>query len=69
MQDVPVWGEYANTLDLAGQNAVPRPVTVVWPDQSPAIAQQVNAVLAGQQSPEEGMSKLKGTLEQIESSA
>lgn len=66
--DVPVWGEYANTLKLAGENAVPRPVTAVWPDESPAIAERVNAVLAGQQAPEAAMSELKGTLEQIENS-
>lgn len=68
MQDVPVWGRYAKTLDIAGKNAVPRPVTVVWPDESPAIAQQVNAVLAGQTPPQNGMADLKSTLEEIENS-
>jgi len=69
MEDIAIWGEYADTLDIGGKNAVPRPVTVVWPDESPAIAERVNAVLAGQQSPEEGMSTLKKTLEDLEGSA
>ena len=68
LQDVPVWGKYADTIKVAGENAVPRPVTSVWPDQSSAIAERVNAVLAGQQAPDSGMSELKSTLEQLENS-
>ncbi|ESP88718.1 sugar ABC transporter substrate-binding protein [Candidatus Halobonum tyrrellensis G22] len=66
--DIPVWGEYAETLQIAGENAMPRPVTVVWPDESPAIAERVSAVLAGQEAPDAAMSELKSTLETIESS-
>ena len=68
IEDVPVWGKYADTLNVAGENAVPRPVTVVWPDESPAIAERVSAVLAAQQSPSDGMSQLSDTLEQLENS-
>ena len=67
--DLPVWGEHAETLRLAGENAVPRPVTAVWPDESPAIAERVNASLAGQQAPQSAMDELKSTLQQIEDSA
>jgi ABC-type glycerol-3-phosphate transport system substrate-binding protein len=68
ISQVPVWGEYADTLSIAGENSIPRPVTVVWPDQSPAIAQRVNGVLAGQQAPQPAMNQLQQTLEQIEQS-
>ena len=63
-----VWSDYTDTLTFAGENAVPRPVTAVWPDESTAIADKVNSVLAGQQAPDPAMSELKSTLEQIESS-
>lgn len=69
IDDVPVWGEYADTLQIAGENAVPRPVTAVWPDQSPAVAERVNAVISGQQAPESAMEELQSTLQQLEDSA
>jgi ABC-type glycerol-3-phosphate transport system substrate-binding protein len=68
ISDIPVWGEYADTLKLAGENAVPRPVTSVWPDQTEAIAEQVNAALSGQKSPTAAMEDLQSTLEEIEES-
>ncbi|WP_433629129.1 extracellular solute-binding protein [Halomicrococcus sp. NG-SE-24] len=67
-QQVDVWGDYLETLRLAGENAIPRPVTVVWPDESTAIADRVNAVLAQQQAPDQAMSALKSTLQDIEGS-
>ena len=68
IDQIPVWGEYADTLTVAGENSVPRPVTAVWPDQSPAIAQSVNGVLAGGQPPQQAMQQLQQTLNQIEQS-
>ncbi|RDI72754.1 extracellular solute-binding protein [Halopelagius longus] len=68
-QQVEVIGRYLEQLKVAGENAIPRPVTVVWPQQSSQIASEVNASYAGEKSPEQAMSDLKSSLEQIEQSA
>ncbi|MCO8245184.1 MULTISPECIES: extracellular solute-binding protein [unclassified Haladaptatus] len=65
-KQVPVIGRYVNQLRVAGQNAVPRPVTAVWPQESGKIAQQVHAAYANEASPESAMSTLKSQLSQIE---
>jgi ABC-type glycerol-3-phosphate transport system substrate-binding protein len=67
-QNVPIIGRYIDTLRVAGENAVPRPVTTVWGQQSDQIASEVNAAYAQQKSPEDAMSSLKSSLEDIESS-
>lgn len=67
-QNVDIWGDHLDTLRVAGENSIPRPVTVVWPDESPAISGEVSAALAGQKSPEDAMSALKEQLTQIENS-
>ena len=67
-RNVPVSGRYVDTMKVAGQNAVPRPVTVVWPMESPRIAQQVHAILSGGQSPTKGLSELDRLLKDIENS-
>lgn len=67
-QNVDVWGNYVDTLRMAGENAIPRPVTVVWPNESTQIAQHVNGALARQQAPDQAMSSLKSALKQIEQS-
>jgi len=68
-RSVDVLGRYVDQLELAGQNAVPRPATVVWPLQSPRIAQQVSAALSGDKSPNGAMNDLRRILEDIEHSA
>jgi ABC-type glycerol-3-phosphate transport system substrate-binding protein len=63
-------GELANFLDtlaVAGENTVPRPVTTAWPDESPLIAQEINAAYRGEKSPEDAMADLEGRLDSIES--
>jgi maltose-binding protein MalE len=60
-------GQYLNTLRVAGETAMPRPVTVAWPDQSGQIAQTVNAVASQNRPPQQAMNSLKGTLNDIES--
>ena len=67
-QNVPIIGRYIDTLRVAGENAVPRPVTTVWGQQSDQIASEVNAAYAQQKTPEDAMSSLKSSLEDIESS-
>jgi ABC-type glycerol-3-phosphate transport system substrate-binding protein len=67
-QNVPIIGRYIDTLRIAGENAVPRPVTTVWGQQSDQIASEVNAAYAQQKTPEDAMSSLKSSIEDIESS-
>ncbi|WP_411963898.1 extracellular solute-binding protein [Haloferax sp. YSMS24] len=68
-REVPVIGRYLDALKVAGNNAIPRPVTVVWPQQSGKVSQEVNNAMAREKSPEQAMSDLKSQLEQIEQSA
>jgi len=65
-RNVPVMGRYLDQLKVAGKNAIPRPVTVVWPQQSTAIASKVNATLGRSMPPERALSSLAGQLEEIE---
>ena len=67
-RDIPVMGRYLDTLKVAGRNAIPRPVTPVWPDQSTQISQAVNGAFAQEQAPEAALSELSETLTQIENS-
>ncbi|SDR14433.1 substrate-binding domain-containing protein [Natronobacterium texcoconense] len=59
-------GEYMDTLRVAGENAMPRPVTTVWPDQATLIAEEVNNAVAGDKAPDEAAADLQGGLEDIE---
>ena len=68
-QEVAPVGRYLPQLQIAGENAVPRPVTAVWPQQSTQIAQAVNSAMAGDRSPQEAMNQLQSALESIEQSA
>lgn len=68
-RNVPVMGRYLESLRIAGENAMPRPVTVVWPQESSQIAQQVNGALSQGGNPEQAMSQLQQQLQQIEESA
>jgi ABC-type glycerol-3-phosphate transport system substrate-binding protein len=65
-RDVPIVGRYLDTLLVAGEHAVPRPVTKVWSKESDQIASRVHAALSGKASPEEAMARLKSSLKQIE---
>jgi len=62
-------GRYTDTLQVAAQNAVPRPVTAIWPQQSTQVSKEVNATIRQQKSPEDAMSSLAGALESLEQQA
>ncbi|WP_435063781.1 extracellular solute-binding protein [Halobaculum sp. EA56] len=64
-----VIGRYVDSLQVAGENALPRPVTAVWPQESTQIAKEVNASIRQQKTPSKAMSDLKSSLESIESQA
>ncbi|NGM69661.1 extracellular solute-binding protein [Natronolimnobius sp. AArcel1] len=59
-------GNYMDTLRVAGENAMPRPVTEVWPDQATLIAEEVNGAVAGDKSPEDAAADLQEGLEATE---
>lgn len=67
-RDVGVAGRYMDTFRVVGENAIPRPVTVVWPDQSQQIHQEINAALSQQKAPDQALSDLETVLEEIEQS-
>ena len=61
-------GEYMETLRIAGENAMPRPVTEVWSTQAETIAEEVNQAVAGDKTPDEAAEDLQDSLEEIENS-
>ncbi|WP_281195282.1 extracellular solute-binding protein [Halorubrum sp. F4] len=67
-ESVGVVANYMSTLQVAGQGAMPRPVTTQWPSQSTTIAEQVNAAVAGETSPADAASTLQDAIEASEES-
>jgi len=59
-------GRFLDTLAVAGQNTVARPVTTAWPDQEPIVADHIHSVYTADQSPEDAMSGLEEELQSIE---
>ena len=66
VRQIPYTGDYIDQLRVAGENAIPRPVTVVWPQQATKIAQQVHAGFSGASPPKQAMNTLKDQLVAIE---
>ncbi len=59
---------FLDTLAVAGQNTVPRPVTTVWPDESPLVSDQISQAYQNNKSPEQAMADLEEELANIEES-
>ncbi|MCU4718726.1 extracellular solute-binding protein [Halapricum hydrolyticum] len=59
-------GNHRDTLAVAAENTVARPVTAVWSDQSPVVAEEVHAAYRNEKSPERAMSDLEERLLEIE---
>ena len=68
-QEVEIMGRYVEQLRVAAEAALPRPVTVVWPQESSQIAQQVNSAYSQGGNPQQAMSQLQQAIQQIEQSA
>jgi len=66
--EIPEIGRFMETFRVIGENAVPRPVTAVWPQQSSEISGEVNDTLGQSKSPTQAMSDLESSLTQIEES-
>jgi len=64
--DHPVYGQFMNSLGWAGEHSVPRPVTPVWPQQSGAVATNVNAALREAKEPTQAMRDVKATFRETE---
>ncbi|WP_135302837.1 substrate-binding domain-containing protein [Haloarcula amylovorans] len=67
-QNVPVVGRYMDTLKVAGENTMARPVTAVWSNQSSKIAQQANRAVGQEVASEQAMQALQQSLKETESS-
>jgi multiple sugar transport system substrate-binding protein len=65
-EEVEPFGQYAETLQLLGEGAVPRPVTDIWAEQAGLIAIEVHNSYTQQKSPEEAMEDLRERLERSE---
>lgn len=59
-------GNYLDTLQVAGENTMPRPVTEVWSTQSTMVAEAANEAVAGGTTPEQAMNDLQSSLEETE---
>ncbi|MFD1564958.1 extracellular solute-binding protein [Haloarchaeobius amylolyticus] len=64
--DVGPVARYADVVQSASENAIPRPATDLWPEQSALIYQGINAAYRGVQAPEVAMNDLANELEQSE---
>jgi ABC-type glycerol-3-phosphate transport system substrate-binding protein len=62
-------GRYVDTLQVASENAVPRPVTAVWPQQSSKVSEAVNKSLRQEKAPEAALSDLADAMATIEEQA
>lgn len=62
-EDVGPIGRYTDAIQAAGENAVPRPVTDIWPYQSSVIHQQVHDAFTGVSTPPNAMAELQSRLE------
>ncbi|WP_331233509.1 extracellular solute-binding protein [Natronorarus salvus] len=57
---------YTDAIQVIGDNAVPRPVTDLWPEQAALIFGEVHNAYRGEKSPEGAMGDLKERLERSE---
>jgi ABC-type glycerol-3-phosphate transport system substrate-binding protein len=67
-KDLELIGRYVDSLAVAGENAVPRPATRVWNQQSDQVAKEVNAAFKQSKSSAQAMSDLQSSLQAIEES-
>jgi ABC-type glycerol-3-phosphate transport system substrate-binding protein len=65
-QNVDIVGNYMDTLRVAGENALARPVTTVWTQESSAIAQRANDAVAQASTSRSAMDQLADQLAEIE---
>jgi len=59
-------GQYLDTLRYAGETAMPRPITVAWPDEAGQISQAANAAASQKKNPQQAMNDLARAIKSIE---
>ena len=65
-KQTPIIGDYVEQLQIAGKNAIPRPVTTVWPQESTKISQHVNNAYGGGITPKQAAETLQSEIKKIE---
>ncbi|MFB9808248.1 hypothetical protein ACFFQF_25110 [Haladaptatus pallidirubidus] len=65
-KQVPVMGRYLDSLRVAGENALPRPVTIAWVQESQKTAQNVFSAYSRVSTPEQAMAELESQFRLIE---
>ena len=65
-EEVGPLARYSEQIQQAADNAIPRPVTDIWPEQSSVMAQELHAAYRGSKTPEEAMGDLSTRLERSE---
>ncbi|QIO24989.1 ABC transporter substrate-binding protein [Haloarcula sp. JP-L23] len=63
-----LFGQYMDTFSVMADNAMPRPVTPIYFQESKVISQEVHNVVSQSKAPEKGMADAKEQLAQIEDS-
>lgn len=63
---IPIVGQHAETLRIAGANAIPRPVTVAWTQESTRTAELVHGAYSQDAAPEAALTQLRSELVEIE---
>ncbi|GAA0542170.1 extracellular solute-binding protein [Halorubrum ejinorense] len=66
VQESEAVGPYFEALQYSAQNLMPRPTTSVWPNQRSIVANEVNAALRKEKSPEEAASAMQEQIAAIE---
>ncbi|MBX0325290.1 extracellular solute-binding protein [Halomicroarcula sp. F13] len=63
-----LFGQYMDTFSVMADNAMPRPVTPIYFQESKVISQEVHNVVSQSKAPKKGMADAKEQLAQIEDS-
>jgi len=66
VQESETVGPYFEALQYSAQNLMPRPTTSVWPNQRSIVANEVNAALRQEKSPQEAASAMQEQIAAIE---
>lgn len=60
------YGPYFEALQYSAENLIPRPTTSVWPNQRDTIANEVNAALRQEKTPQEAASAMQEQISAVE---
>lgn len=66
VEESDTYGPYFEALQYSAENLIPRPTTSVWPNQRSIVADEVNAALRQEQTPEEAATAMQEQIAAIE---